>query len=515
MNELPSGWNTAAIEDVADYQRGVTYKKDQVKDQPRKGLIPVLRATNFNKEFDLSDLVYLPLSNILDQQKLIKGDVLFAMSSGSLRHVGKSVLLRNNMDAAFGAFCGVIRPKDERLSKWLSYYFSERSFRRYAEEMAKGTNINNLKKEHLLTCAISIPPLNEQRRIVDKIEQLFDLLDKGEESLRAARDKAGLYRHSLLKHAFEGHLTADWRAANPDKLEDPETLLTRIQNERDARYKEALDDWQDALAKWRAADEEGKKPAKPQRPKGVDEIKPEELSDLAGLPDSWAYVRLGEFVYGIDAGKSFKCDESEPVGDQIGVAKVSAVSWGAYDESESKTCVDPLKINPNYFIADGDFILSRANTIELVGACVIVNKVTRSVMLSDKTLRIDFLAGDRRFFLHYLRSATGRSEIEKRSTGNQESMRNIGQDRIRSIIFPLCSPAEQSEIVSRLEAKLSTLDALEADIDTQLARSRALRQSILKRAFEGKLVPQDPTEEPASALLERIKADRAASPQTK
>lgn len=379
----------------------------------------------------------------------------------------------------------------------------------------QGVTQVNLNTGIVSEIQIDVPPLNEQRRIVDKIEQLFDLLDKGEESLRAARDKAGLYRQSLLKHAFEGHLTADWRTANPDKLEAPETLLTRIQEERDARYKQALDDWQDALAKWRAEGEEGKKPAKPQRPKGVDEIKPEELSNLAGLPDSWAYVRLGEFVYRIDAGKSFKCDESEPVGDQIGVAKVSAVSWGAYDESESKTCVDPSKVNPDYFIVDGDFILSRANTIELVGACVIVNKVTRSVMLSDKTLRIDFLADDRRIFLHYLRSATGRSEIEKRSTGNQESMRNIGQDRIRSIIFPLSSHAEQAEIVSRLEAKLSTLDALEADIDAQLARSRALRQSILKRAFEGKLVPQDPTDEPASALLARIKAERDAAPKPK
>src|SRR5690606_28033908 len=127
--------------------------------------------------------------------------------------------------------------------------------------------------------------------------------------------------------------------------------------------------------------------------------------------------------------------------------KVSAVTWGEYDEGESKTCIDPEKVNPGYFIRPGDFLLSRANTIELVGACVIARKVTQRVMLSDKTLRLDIDDALKPFFLHYLRSRQGRREIEKRSTGNQESMRNIGQDRIRSIIVPECSLPEQQEIV--------------------------------------------------------------------
>ena len=108
-------------------------------------------------------------------------------------------------------------------------------------------------------------PTNEQRRIVEKIEAMFDEIDKGVESLQTARTTLGLYRQSLLKSAFEGRLTADWRAQNADKLEAPETLLARIQAERDARYKAALDAWQDALAQWRADGEKGKKPAKPKR----------------------------------------------------------------------------------------------------------------------------------------------------------------------------------------------------------------------------------------------------------
>jgi type I restriction enzyme S subunit len=193
----------------------------------------------------------------------------------------------------------------------------------------------------------------------------------------------------------------------------------------------------------------------------------------------------------------------------VGVAKVSAVSWGDYDESESKTCLDEDKINETWFIREGDFLLSRANTIELVGASVIVKKVTKRIMLSDKTLRIHFRPEDRRIFLHYLRSPYGRAEIETRSTGNQDSMRNIGQDRIKSIIFPVCSESEQAEITRILDARLDAADKMEAEIDAALTRADALRQSILKQAFAGKLVPQDPTDEPATTLLARIKAARA------
>jgi len=279
------------------------------------------------------------------------------------------------------------------------------------------------------------------------------------------------------------------------------------------RYEAALDDYQKALVDWQAGSEKRRKPAKPKRPHDVAPLEHREKEKLPLLPPEWAFSRMGLYIDRIEAGKSFKCLETEPSADQVGVAKVSAVTWGEYDETESKTCLDADKINEDLFIREGDFLLSRANTIELVGASVIAKTVTKRIMLSDKTLRIHFMPEDRRFFLYYLRSPYGRTEVEARSTGNQESMRNIGQDRIKSIILPVCTEVEQAEIVRILDARLEAAEALESKIDVAFTYADTLRQSILKKAFSGQLVAQDPNNEPASVLLDRIRAEREKAVQ--
>lgn len=144
-------------------------------------------------------------------------------------------------------------------------------------------------------------------------------------------------------------------------------------------------------------------------------------------PSGWARTNLGAVLTTMEAGKSFKCEERLPSIREIGVVKVSAVTWGTYNEEESKTCLDPDRIEPRYFVKPGDFLFSRANTIQLVGACVIAQKVNRKIMLSDKILRFHFSDMTLpQWVLYWLRSDIGRKEIQRLSTGNQESMRNIG-----------------------------------------------------------------------------------------
>ena len=207
----------------------------------------------------------------------------------------------------------------------------------------------------------------------------------------------------------------------------------------------------------------------------------------------WIRTNLGTVLTTIEAGKSFKCEERLPNLREIGVVKVSAVTWGTYNEEESKTCLDPDRIETRYFVKPGDFLFSRANTIQLVGACVFAQKVTRKIMLSDKILRFHF--SNRvvpQWVLYWLRSDIGRKEIQRLSTGNQESMRNIGQDRIRQIAFALPDLEEQHAIVAEVERRLSVIEELEAAVQANLTRANRLRQSILTTAFAGKLVKTNP-----------------------
>ena len=133
----------------------------------------------------------------------------------------------------------------------------------------------------------------EQHRIVAKIDELLSELDKGIESLKTARAKLDVYRQAVLKHAFEGKLTAQWREENKDKLETSEQLLARVKNERKARFEQQLQEWKAAMQEW---EESGKSGKKPQRPKKLEEISHlllTEIETLPSLPAGWSYLRLG------------------------------------------------------------------------------------------------------------------------------------------------------------------------------------------------------------------------------
>ena len=188
----------------------------------------------------------------LDAQKIAhyslkKGDILFSHINSD-RHLGKVALFDSSETLIHGInllllrFCKSCDPK---------FAFFKLKFLRHSgffESIAQhAVNQSSINQKKLKSVPFPLPPLDEQKRIVGKIEELFCEIDAGEQSLRAARSKLTLYRQSLLKQAFEGKLTEAWRTANPDKLEDPETLLTRIQQERETRHQQQLQDWQQAV----------------------------------------------------------------------------------------------------------------------------------------------------------------------------------------------------------------------------------------------------------------------------
>ena len=493
MINLPANWTIAGIEEaLLAFENGQTLRQGW---SPQCERFPAETENDWGvlKTTAIQDGEFQPehnkrLPSALEPDPLLEvqeGDLLLTCAGPRVR-CGVICLVRETRRRLMVSGKMYRFRSDPRiaLATYLEAFLRSHDTKKRIDEMKTGISDSglNLTLSRFKTLQVPLPPLPEQRRIVAKIEELFSELDEGVENLKHARAQLAVYRQALLKHAFEGKLTADWRAAHADQLESADQLLSRIRAEREARSHP---------------------------------VTAAEIDSLPALPSGWIYARFGTFIASIDAGKSFRCQERTPRPKEVGVAKVSAVSWGEYQESESKTCIDQSLIKPAYFIREGDFLLSRANTIDLVGACVIVKKVTQQIMLSDKTLRLSLRDLPQGYFLHFLRSRQGRRQIMDHSTGNQESMRNIGQERIRSIVVPVCSADEASMIFDQVETQLATVSILESDIEANLQKAEALRQSILKKAFAGELVPQDPADEPAATQLARIRAERAATTPVK
>lgn len=219
---------------------------------------------------------------------------------------------------------------------------------------------------------------------------------------------------------------------------------------------------------------------------------------------TWGEKKWGDFLQSIEAGKNWSAEGRPPEGTEFGVVKVSAVTWGEFDELESKTCVVAEQWNSKTQIHKGDFLFSRANTLQLVGNCVIVRNISRRLMLSDKILRFKFdEIAHPRFVLYFTRSRIYREQVEQLASGNQDGMRNISQKNLKLVSFPIPTVVEQIEIISILDRAFAKEQQAKEAAEIVLDQIELMKKSILARAFRGELGTNDPSEESAVELLKR------------
>lgn len=221
--------------------------------------------------------------------------------------------------------------------------------------------------------------------------------------------------------------------------------------------------------------------------------------------ESWDGLQWGSFIVSIEAGKNWNAEGRPPRADEFGVVKVSAVTWGEFNEVESKTCTVEEQWNENVQIHEGDFLFSRANTLQLVGNCVIVKSISRRLMLSDKILRFKF---DKRvipeYVLHFTRSNLYRNQIEQLASGNQDGMRNVSQKNMKLVEFPIPKLEEQAEIVRLLDDLLDKEQQAKEAAEGVLEQIDLIKKAILARAFRGELGNNDPSEESTVELVKAI-----------
>jgi type I restriction enzyme, S subunit len=349
---------------------------------------------------------------------------------------------------------------------------------------------------------LPLPPTAEQRRIVAKIEELFSELDRGIENLKQARAQLTVYRQALLKHAFEGKLTESWRKAHADKLDPAEQILKRIREDRETQYL-------DQLAKWKAAESSAAGSARePAKPAPWADFPPEERDKLPRLPHGWTWTKFSNLYSSLRNGVSVK-----PAGDRgQKILRISAVRPMSIDIDDYRFLGANEDEYAEYLLEQGDLLFTRYNgTLRFVGVCACFKGNERRIY-PDKLIRAriknpSILPG---FLEAALNCGVSRTFIESRvkTTAGQAGI--AGND-LKPTPVPICSPREQKEILSILDTNLSVLAGLAFDIDTNLQKAEVLRQAVLMKAFSGELVSQDPNDEPASALLARIKAERERS----
>ena len=207
MNEmsLPAYWKVARLGELGDLVRGVTYKRQETTDTSSPGYLPILRATNIqDRQLLLEELVYVKDEKVSDSQLLRRSDIIIAMSSGSKSVVGKSVQLNTEWVGSFGAFCAVFRHNSTPEPFFIGHIFQTKNYREHLLREARGTNINNLSKNHILDYQFPLPPLPEQRAIAHILHTVQEAKFTRQREIALEHERKAALMDSLFSHGTKG-----------------------------------------------------------------------------------------------------------------------------------------------------------------------------------------------------------------------------------------------------------------------------------------------------------------------
>lgn len=381
--------------------------------------------------------------------------------------------------------------------------FSEQNiFLEYLCWLLKGTNLKEnenataqpvISGRKVYPIVVGLPPLAEQHRIVAKVDELMALCD-----LLETQQADAASAHAQLVQALLGSLTqasdADDFAVNWQRFTEHFHTLFSTEASIDALKQTLLQlAVMGKLVPQDPTDEpasEMLKRIQVEKLRLVAEGKLKKQKQLAAidedekpyqLPPLWQWSRLGSQVIESGAGWSPSCEPRRRDGKEWGVLKVSAVSWGLYRPEENKALPAGLDPRPEHEVAEGDFLVSRANTAELVARSVVVENTPANLMLSDKIVRLKLTSiCDRRYVNFVNSSAFAREYYGRVAAGTSSSMKNVSREQILGLLIPLPPLAEQHRIVAKVDQLMVLCDRLK----TQLSQARQLNQQLATSLVE-------------------------------
>jgi type I restriction enzyme S subunit len=433
---LPKGWAVAKLGEICFTTSGGTPSRNVPKYY--NGNIPWVKSGELNKGLILDTEEKITEEAIKDSSAKLfpKGTLLIALYGAT---VGKLAFL--GIEAATNqAVCGIF--KSEAINSNFLYYFLLLQKSKLVGQSIGGAQ-PNISQGIVKDLEIPLAPLNEQKRILAKLEQLLTDLDKGIEYLETSKQQLKVYRQAVLKWAFEGKLT------NKEEFEGE-------------------------------------------------------------FPNGWEKKMISD-VAETFGGYAFKSGEFQAQG-EYQVLRMGNVRPGVIRFDESPVFVSKIddKALEKSLLAINDVIITQTGTKGKrdYGFTALVNK--KNLLLNQRIAAVrckkDCLS---KFLLYYTWTDKFKNQFFANETGNV-GQGNVGMKAVTNTFIGIPNIDEQKLIISEIESRLSVCDKIEETIEKSLQQAEALRLSIIKKAFEGKLVPQDPNDEPAEELLARIRAAKAS-----
>ena len=467
---LPKGWAWTELEelvlnpknDIVDGPFGSDLKASEYVDEG----IPIIRLQNVERNlFITKNIRYIrpEKARQLRRHSFSKDDIVITKLGDPL---GEACIVPQTIgEGIIVADIVRLRIDEKHVSrKYLVYAINSDFAVKQFKLNTKGTTRPRVNLGYIRKLKIPIAPFPEQIRIAVKIEELFTKLDAGVESLRKVRTQLKRYRQAVLKYAFEGKLTEEWLKTHKDQIEPASILLECIKEERKKKLEE----------KYR-------------------ELPPIDTSDLPELPELWTWIRIKD-ISEIILGQSPPSSTYNENGNGLPFYQ-GKLEFGKIYPSPRKWCTAPKKTAEK-----GDVLISVRAPVGPTNICPGKSCIGRGLAA------IRGLGGIETLFILYL-MRTFESVIAGKGTGT--TFNAITGDQLREIVIPLPPLHEQHKIIEEIERSLSVADKVEESTEQGLKQAERLRQSILKKAFGGKLVPQDPSDEPAEKLLARIKEGKA------
>ncbi|MCB9658464.1 MAG: restriction endonuclease subunit S [Sandaracinaceae bacterium] len=479
-NELPPGWVRMAARDlftlVTSGSRGwAKYYADQ-----GPLFIRVGNLDHNTIRLDLNGVQHVrpPEGAEGNRTQLRPNDILISITA----ELGMVGLVPEDLPEAYiNQHVALARPVGDVDARFLAWFFATEG-KVQLERLRRGATKAGLGLDDIRSVDVSMPPLNEQRRIVDKIEALTERSRRAKEALDAIPPLLERFRQSVLAAAFRGDLTADWRAKNPD-VESADKLLERIRAERRRRWEE------DYLAGQRA---KGKEPTNDKWKAKYVEPEPVDTEGLPELPASWSWARLEELtppeapvVYGIvqpgphvPGGVPYvrPADITEGRVDPHALLRTSAAIAGKHGRAT---------------LGVGDLVYSIVGTI---GKHLIVDASLEGANITQSAVRIRPMAPlSAPQILWTLGCAPVQAQMKRLAFGNAVQRLNVAH--MRELVVPVLPAAEWTVLEPLIEAADKCV-AMQRGATVRSAEQLALlERAILAKAFRGALVPQDPNDD--------------------